>query len=235
VTNYTKSTDFAVKDALLSGNPSKLVKGTEINTEFANIQTADATSVKGSGSSVDNAIARFDGVTGYVVQNSAVSISDAGVVSGLASGLVATDATTLAQVQNSATQTLTSVSGTNTITGTLSPDLTAYTLGQTFRFVAVGANTGPVTINIDGLGAKSITKSGATALEADDILSGALVQISYDGTRFQLVSGAGGSAIEGAVNSLTQGDIVVDAGTGQVLVGPITFTSMTVNGRLVIL
>jgi len=37
---YTKTTNFAVKDALASGNPSKVVKGTEINTEFDNIETA---------------------------------------------------------------------------------------------------------------------------------------------------------------------------------------------------
>jgi hypothetical protein len=40
MSNYTKSTDFAVKDALSTGNPSKLVKGTEINTEFDAIQAA---------------------------------------------------------------------------------------------------------------------------------------------------------------------------------------------------
>jgi len=40
VSNYTKTTDFAAKDALSTGNPSKIVRGTEINTEFANIQTA---------------------------------------------------------------------------------------------------------------------------------------------------------------------------------------------------
>lgn len=40
MSNYTKATDFASKDALISGNPSKLVRGTEINTEFAAIQTA---------------------------------------------------------------------------------------------------------------------------------------------------------------------------------------------------
>ena len=40
MSNYTKATDFASKDALASGNPSKLVRGTEINTEFAAIQTA---------------------------------------------------------------------------------------------------------------------------------------------------------------------------------------------------
>ena len=37
---YTKATDFAVKDSLASGNPSKLVKGTEIDTEFNAIQSA---------------------------------------------------------------------------------------------------------------------------------------------------------------------------------------------------
>lgn len=40
MSNYTKSTDFAVKDALISGNPAKLIKGTEINTEFNNIASA---------------------------------------------------------------------------------------------------------------------------------------------------------------------------------------------------
>jgi hypothetical protein len=43
VSNYTKSTNFASKDALTSGNPLKIVKGTEIDTEFNNIQTAIAT------------------------------------------------------------------------------------------------------------------------------------------------------------------------------------------------
>ena len=43
MTNYTKATNFATKDALTSGNPLKIVKGTEIDTEFNNIQTAIAT------------------------------------------------------------------------------------------------------------------------------------------------------------------------------------------------
>ena len=38
--NYLKATDFAAKDALLSGDPNKIVKGTEINDEFDAIQTA---------------------------------------------------------------------------------------------------------------------------------------------------------------------------------------------------
>jgi len=40
MSSYTKSTDFASKDALLTGNPLKVVKGTEIDDEFNTIQTA---------------------------------------------------------------------------------------------------------------------------------------------------------------------------------------------------
>jgi hypothetical protein len=43
MTDYTKSTNFASKDTLPAGDALKIVKGTEINTEFDNIQTAVAT------------------------------------------------------------------------------------------------------------------------------------------------------------------------------------------------
>ena len=43
MSNYTKSTNFATKDNLTSGDPLKIVKGTEIDTEFNNIATAVAT------------------------------------------------------------------------------------------------------------------------------------------------------------------------------------------------
>jgi hypothetical protein len=43
VSDYTKSTNFASKDNLSSGNSLKIVKGTELDTEFNNIATAVAT------------------------------------------------------------------------------------------------------------------------------------------------------------------------------------------------
>lgn len=43
MSDYTKSTNFASKDSLSIGNPLKIVKGTEIDTEFNNIATAVAT------------------------------------------------------------------------------------------------------------------------------------------------------------------------------------------------
>ena len=46
--NYTKTTNFAAKDALASGNANKVVKGTEIDTEFTNIQTAITSKADGT-------------------------------------------------------------------------------------------------------------------------------------------------------------------------------------------
>ena len=43
MSDYAKATNFASKDSLSTGNPLKIVKGTEIDTEFNSIQTAVAT------------------------------------------------------------------------------------------------------------------------------------------------------------------------------------------------
>ena len=43
MSDYTKTTNFTAKDSLPSGNSGKIVKGSEIDTEFDNIQTAVAT------------------------------------------------------------------------------------------------------------------------------------------------------------------------------------------------
>jgi hypothetical protein len=40
MSNYTKLVNFAAKDSLPSGDAGKLIKGTEINTELSNIETA---------------------------------------------------------------------------------------------------------------------------------------------------------------------------------------------------
>ena len=48
MSNYTKTTNFAAKDSLASGNAGKVVKGTEIDTEFTNIQTAIASKADGT-------------------------------------------------------------------------------------------------------------------------------------------------------------------------------------------
>lgn len=46
MSNYIKTVNFAAKDALSSGDPNKIIKGTEINTELTNIATAITTKVE---------------------------------------------------------------------------------------------------------------------------------------------------------------------------------------------
>jgi hypothetical protein len=108
-------------------------------------------------------------------------------ITGLGAGTAATDAAQYGQLQAGAT-TIATVTGTDTLTGSLTPAITAYATGNLFSFVAATTNTGAATINLNGLGAKSITKQGTTALAASDIVSGRVYLIEYDGTRFQLIN-----------------------------------------------
>ena len=87
-------------------------------------------------------------------------------------------------------QFLSGVSGSDTITATVtSPNFTAYTAGQMFNFVAVAANTTTsVTLNLNSLGAKTVTKAGTIALSAGDIVAGQVIPVIYDGTRFQITN-----------------------------------------------
>ena len=54
--DYTKLTDFSTKDALPSGDPSKVVKGSEIDDEFDAIETAIATKADVIGGELENIV-----------------------------------------------------------------------------------------------------------------------------------------------------------------------------------
>jgi hypothetical protein len=85
---------------------------------------------------------------------------------------------------------LITVAGTNALTGLATPPLEGYTAGAQFSFIAQNTNSGAVTIDIDSLGVKAVTKFGTTPLIAGDIVGGAMVLVEYDGTRFQLLTNA---------------------------------------------
>lgn len=58
---------------------------------------------------------------------------------------------------------------------------TAYGAGMGFVFKANHTNSGASTLNVDGVGAKSIKKGGAqSALAANDIVSGGIYQVFYE-------------------------------------------------------
>lgn len=54
--DYIKLTDFSTKDALPSGDPAKVVRGTEIDDEFDAIQTAIATKADVVGGELENIV-----------------------------------------------------------------------------------------------------------------------------------------------------------------------------------
>jgi len=86
------------------------------------------------------------------------------------------------------TNNLITVAGTNALTGLAVPPLEGYTAGAQYTFIAQNTNTGAVTLDIDSLGVKDVTKFGTTALSAGDIVAGAITLVEYDGTRFQLIN-----------------------------------------------
>lgn len=69
---------------------------------------------------------------------------------------------------------------------TLGVSITSYTAGLTLRFKANFANTGAATLNVDGLGAVTIKKDTSVDLAANDIIVDQIVQVTYDGTNFQV-------------------------------------------------
>jgi hypothetical protein len=110
-------------------------------------------------------------------------------ITNLAAGTAAADAVRFSQLQGGSASTYITAAGTDTITGTVTPTLTAYTTGQQFSFVVAATNTTAVTLNIDSVGAKAVTRTGSVALVAGDMIIGQVVIVEYDGTRFQLING----------------------------------------------
>lgn len=73
--------------------------------------------------------------------------------------------------------------GTNTVTLTYSVAPAAYYNGQVFRFLLGGTNTGVTTLNVNGLGAKTVRKlvdGVSTNLSSGDWTSGNLVEVAYN-------------------------------------------------------
>ena len=92
MSNYTKATNFATKDALNTGDPAKIVSGSEIDTEFNAIASASSTKS-------DLASPTFTGtLTAVTITGTGVATVDSLVVTGAATAdsLVVTGAITAA-------------------------------------------------------------------------------------------------------------------------------------------
>lgn len=84
------------------------------------------------------------------------------------------------------------------------PNIT-YVSGQRISFVAAGANSGAVTVNCDGLGAKALKSAGGAALTAGAITTGMYVQAIYNGTDFTIIFPAITAAADSTFSSGNSG------------------------------
>jgi hypothetical protein len=73
MSNYTKTTNFTAKDSLSTGDPNKIIRGSEFDTEFNNIATAVT-------SKADTAGPTFTGTT--TVANLSISGTVTGTITG---------------------------------------------------------------------------------------------------------------------------------------------------------
>jgi hypothetical protein len=81
---------------------------------------------------------------------------------------------------------LTSVAGTNTITGTASRLPVGYASGQLYLLIPAVTNTGATTLNVSGLGAKNVFINGA-ACAGGELVAGVPLLVEYDGTQFNAI------------------------------------------------
>ncbi len=108
---------------------------------------------------------------------------------------------TKVQLQNSAYLTLTSTLGTNTITARCAAlTIGALADGQIFTFVPSQTNTGPVTLNPDGVGAATIFSNG-TNVTSGQLVRDVPMAVRYQSPIFHLI---GGADITGKNNTWTK-------------------------------
>lgn len=163
------------------------VQTADANTTMADIQSALSASVSADGQTPMSGDLNMGG-------NQLTSVGAPAAL---------TDAATASDIQTARLTYLTGAAGTNTITASV-PLLAALAAGESFQFIAAATNTSSVTLNINSIGAKAITKNGTTALVGGELIIGKAVQVIYDGTQFQL---------QGGGSSLTSGAALTPTGT----------------------
>lgn len=95
---------------------------------------------------------------------------------------------TVGQIQDNAVTTSVISGSANTYSMSPSVAVTSYATGQMFWGKINVTNTGSSTLNVSGLGAKSIKSFGTNDVVSGELVAGKLYGFYYDGTNFVIVS-----------------------------------------------
>ena len=240
MSNYTKTTNFATKDNLSPGNPLKIVKGTEIDTEFNNIATAVATKTDNSAAAITGGsitgitdLAVADGGTGASTATAALNNllptqtgnankylqTDGTNATWDAVSLSTADITGTLPVANGGTG-VTSSTGTGSVVLSNSPTLVTPALGTPASGTATNLTGLPISTGVSGLGTGVATFLGTpssanlASAVTDETGSGALVFANSPTLVTPALgtpSALVGTNITGTASGLTAGNVTTNA------------------------
>jgi hypothetical protein len=240
MSNYTKTTNFASKDNLSPGNPLKIVKGTEIDTEFNNIQTAVGTKTDNASANITGGsitgitdLAVADGGTGASTATAALNNllptqtgnankylqTDGTNATWDAVSLSTSDITGTLPVANGGTG-VTSSTGTGNVVLSNSPTLVTPALGTPASGTATNLTGLPISTGVSGLGSGVATflatpsSANLASVITDETGSGALVFANSPTLVTPALgtpSALVGTNITGTASGLTAGSVTTNA------------------------